>query len=102
MTQARNKQQWQDLLDQQAISELSGAEFCRQQQIDVSQFYYHKAQRHKAMSVDDGAPAFLHAQVTQHHTPSHHALRLQHGSSELILPISTSPGWVAELMTALA
>ncbi|SIS53535.1 Methyl-accepting chemotaxis protein (MCP) signalling domain-containing protein [Neptunomonas antarctica] len=43
MTPTRNKQQWQDLLDQQAISELS-----------------------KATSVDDGAPAFLRAQVAHH------------------------------------
>ncbi len=107
MAQRHDQQQWQDLLEQQAISGLSGAAFCRQQQIDVSQFYYHKAQRHKAATVNNGVSAFLRAQVTHHSASpnkvddSRHALRLQYGSSELILPVSTSPGWIAELMVAL-
>lgn len=105
MTQRRNQQQWQGLLDQQEISGLSGAEFCRQQQIDVNQFYYHNAQRRKAAVSDNPSSAFLRAQITPVTVDadiSDQTIRLQHGRSELLFPIAVSPRWVAELMVALA
>ena len=105
MTQRRNQQQWQDVLDQQEISGLSGAEFCRQQHIDVNQFYYHNAQRRKITTPDNPSSAFLRAQIS-HQVIDGEApnpvLRLQHGSSELLFPVTPSPRWVAELMVALA
>lgn len=104
MTQRRNQQQWQDLLEQQEISGLSGAEFCRQQQIDVCQFYYHSAQRRKIVSSDNSSSVFLRAQISHQHIGDekpNSVLRLQHGSSELLFPVTPSPRWVAELMAAL-
>jgi hypothetical protein len=105
MTQRRNQQQWQDVLDQQEISGLSGAEFCRQQQIDVCQFYYHSAQRRKITLSDHPSSAFLRAQIGHQvidDEKPNPVLRLQHGSSELLFPVTPSPRWVAELMVALA
>ncbi len=106
MTQRRNQQQWQNVLDQQEVSGLSGAEFCRQQQVDVNQFYYHNAQRRK-ITLSDGNPCspFLRAQLSHQQVDDekpNSVLRLQYGGSELLFPITPSPCWVAELMVALA
>ena len=42
-----SKQQWLNWIDEQEQSDLSIAAFCRTQQINVDNFYYHRAQQRK-------------------------------------------------------
>lgn len=93
MTQRRNQKQWKNLPEQQEVSGLSGAEFCRQHQIDIGQFYYHSAQRRKTTTSGNLSSAFLFAQiapVTVGADISDQPIRLQHCRSELrIAPLDS-------------
>jgi hypothetical protein len=106
MTPRRSKQQWLDLLDQQEQSGLSMAEFCRTQSIDPKRFYYHSRKRLRSVANDHTALAFVRATMASNNVTSDHpntkAIRLHHKQSELLLPVTISPAWIAALMVALA
>jgi len=103
MATQRNKQQWLELLVQQQHSGLSVAAFCRQQDINAKNFYYH-IKRQRSASADEAPSAFVRAELDggpdTRQNPSN--IRLQRGRCQLELPRDMSPLWIAELVVALS
>ena len=96
------KQQWLEFIDEQKQSDLSITAFCRNKNISADNFYYHRGQLLKKMK-SDSSP-FIKASVTNSASaikqPSY--LTLSVGRSQLQLPATTSPQWLAVLMASLA
>ena len=105
MTSKRTKQQWLDILGQQEKSGLSVAEFCRTQNIKPKNFYYHSSKRLRTIADDNTATVFVRATMARNNAISGNLgtrpIHLQHKQSELSLPATISPAWLAALMVAL-
>lgn len=97
MKQRTTKQQWLELLDEQEKSELSIAAFCRGKGINPKNFYNHAR---KARQSAPNTPAFVRAQLATN-IPSPAEITLRHGKTQLTLPASVSPQWLARLILAL-
>lgn len=97
MKQRITKQQWLDLLNEQAKSGMSVAAFCRDNHINVKNFYNHRSQARKL--VTKSSP-FSRAHLTSE-SQSTAAVTLRHGATQLSFPPSVSPKWLASLMQAL-
>jgi putative transposase len=97
-----NKQQWLAFIDEQKQSDLSITEFCRNKNISADNFYYHRGQLLKKMKFDSSP--FIKASVTKNASsikpPS--CLILNVGRSQLQLPETISPQWLAALIASLA
>ena len=106
MTSKFSKQQWVDLIGQQEQSSLSIAEFCRTHTINAKHFYYHRRKRLASVTDDHNSTAFVRATMACNNSasgrPSTEAIHLQHKQSDLRLPSTISPAWLAALMVALA
>ena len=96
------KQQWLDFIDEHKQSDLSITEFCRNKNISADNFYYHRRQQLKKASTNSSP--FVQATVTNSpslvNQPSF--LTLNVGRSQLQLPTTISPQWLAALMVLLA
>ncbi|MCK5881990.1 MAG: hypothetical protein KAG18_08945 [Sinobacterium sp.] len=105
MISKRTKQQWLDLLGQQEQSGLSMAEFCRTQNINPKHFYYHSKKRRRSVADDHASTVFVRATMANNKATSGNlntqTIRLQHKQSELSLPATIPPDWLAALMVAL-
>jgi hypothetical protein len=95
-----DKQQWLELINEQQQSGLSIAAFCRNKNIKVKYFYYHRTQHIKS----NNPSAFIQAKPTRDKRPmdSPASLTLHCGSGQLHLPADVSPVWLASLMKSLA
>ena len=97
-----NKQQWLDWIEEQQQSGLSIAAFCRENSINVDNFYYHHGKcRKKSLSKKS---AFVRAQLIEAPSAIKNQLdmTLYVGRSRLQIPVNISPQWLAALMTFLA
>lgn len=100
--QRRDNNTWLKLFEHQEQSGLSAVEFCRQQQINIQTFYTRRRdiRRQQTSSkfvqvkremttiesrMDEGTQAFI----------------LEHGCSQLSVPVNVSSRWLASLMKAL-
>jgi hypothetical protein len=97
----RTKAQWRSLLEQQAISGLKGAAFCRQQKLCCKTFYRHR-KAWAAKSTDLVASPFIQVQAKPNSAPTLPMTLLDYGQSRLQIPVGLGPAWVAELMKALS
>lgn len=95
-----DKQKWLALISEQQQGDLSIAAFCREKNIKVQYFYYHRSQYLKITKPS----AFVQAKPPTSKTfdDKQARLTLQHGSAQLYLPIGVSTVWLASLMKALA
>jgi putative transposase len=96
------KQQWLGFIDEHKQSDLSITEFCRNKNISADNFYYHRSQLLKKESTNSSP--FIQATVTKHVSSVNQSsfLTLNVGRSQLQLPPTTSPQWLAALMASLA
>jgi len=94
------RQQWLLLINEQKQSGLSIIAFCRNKNIKVDNFYYH---RNKTLKKDK-PPAFVLAQPVKPplETNGKHSLKLQYGQSQLHIPADIPATWLASLIKALA
>jgi len=94
-----NKQQWAEFINGQQQSNLSIAAFCREHDISIKRFYYHRSQHMKRCMPS----AFIQAKPPSAKPAiSTTQLTLQCGRGQLRLPSDVSPAWLASLMMALA
>ena len=96
-----NKQQWLDFVEEQKQSDLSITQFCRHKNISADNFYYHRGQLLNKKKADSSP--FVHAQVKKSTSSfkQQPSLTLIVGCSQLHLPATVSPQWLAALMAAL-
>jgi hypothetical protein len=97
MKQHITKQQWLDLLNEQAKSGMSVAAFCRDNHINAKNFYNHRSQARKLVAKSS---PFSRAQLTADNQNTA-VVTLRHGATQLSFPPSVSPKWLANLMQAL-
>jgi len=95
-----DKHKWLALINEQQQGNLSIAAFCREKNIKVQYFYYHRSQHLKKTKPS----AFLLAKppTSKAFDDKQARLTLQCGSAQLCLPVGVSTVWLASLMKALA
>lgn len=98
MKQQISKQQWLDFLSEQKQSGLTVAAFCRDKNINAKNFYNHSLKARRASSK---TPPFVKAQLSPDR-PVATGITLQHGKTQINLPASVSPQWLAQLLATLA
>lgn len=99
----RTKQQWLELIEQQQSSGLSMAEFCRQHDIVLKNFYARRSHWLKSQSKPTSDALSRFSQVTVSTAPAAApALILQVGAASLSLPPHTDARWLAQLLGQLA
>ena len=98
----RSKSEWQSLIDQQALSGVSVTEFCKNRGLVAKYFYRKRRQLIKGKALVPSGSSFV--QVTPGHPaalPSEDGLLLQYRNSRLLLPATTDPAWLVQLLQSL-
>jgi hypothetical protein len=85
----RSESQWQQLITDQAASDLSAVEFCREHSLNPKYFSTKKSR------LKQSASSFIKANIAD--TPPTN-ITLQYGSVTMTLPSSTSSQWLAQLL----
>lgn len=92
----RSSHQWQSLIEQQEVSGLSVADFCKQQELDYKYFYARKRSLLKRRQAKQTKSFIKVGKV-----PSGNAsMVLQVGEARLSIPTETD--WLAQLLKAIA
>lgn len=109
----RSKEAWLELIKLQSQSQLSVLEFCRQQNISSSCFYKHKSDNKERLSgraafktqetqTSSSKNTFVKAECSQHVLSTDASIiQVQYGDSQITLPVSTQPIWLADFVKAL-
>lgn len=92
----RSKAQWQALINKFEQSGLSCKAFCEAQGINPDYF----SQRRRQLQQETESTGF--ARVATESSASAAAMQVRVGDAQLVLPMSISPRWVAELIKALS
>jgi len=92
---------WRKLIQQQAESELSVAEFCKQYGLGQTYFYKRKSDLKKSTETLPKA-AFIKINKPHLNSPQSLSIKMQYQQSRINLPVSISPTWFAEFIKALA
>ncbi|MGK0442920.1 MAG: hypothetical protein ACJA0N_002739 [Pseudohongiellaceae bacterium] len=95
-----DKAQWLAFIKEQQQSDVSIAAFCREKNIKVKYFYYHRTKYLKSINPSP----FVRANPPSIKAPDDKSpsLTLRYGSGQLYLPAGVSTVWLASLMKALA
>ena len=98
----RSNAEWQDIIERQEQSGLTGVAFCLQEGIYAKTFYrQRKMLRRKGLVAE--TKQFIQVQPKSVQTmPIHPAMVLQYRDSRLQIPSRTEPHWLAQLMKALS
>ncbi|MCG7941159.1 MAG: IS66 family insertion sequence element accessory protein TnpB [Candidatus Thiodiazotropha lotti] len=91
----RSSQDWQVLVTEQAMSGLSAAAFCRSKNLNAKYFSLRKTQLSKQTSA-----AFIPIQLSAPTSPD--TIRIDWQDTSVVLPVSLSPGWVADFVKQLS
>ena len=100
--QYRNEAQWRELINAFEQSGQSQVDFCAEQNVNPAYF----SQRRNALrNLDE--PTFVEVKNQTAHTflashPESPALTLRYQQTELALPLSVEPRWLAGLIKALS
>ena len=92
----RSKAQWQALIDEFEQSGLSRKAFCEARGINPDYF----SQRRRQLQQETESTGFARV-ATESPAPTA-AMQVRVGDAQLVLPMSVSPRWVAELVKALS
>ena len=94
--------EWQEIIERQEQSGLTGVAFCLQEGIYAKTFYrQRKMLRRKGLVAE--TKQFIQVQPKSVQTmPIHPAMVLQYRDSRLQIPSRTEPHWLAQLMKALS
>jgi hypothetical protein len=98
----RSDAEWQEIIERQEQSGLTGVAFCLQEGIYAKTFYrQRKMLRRKGLVAE--TKQFIQVQPKSVQTmPIHPAMVLQYRDSRLQIPSRTEPHWLAQLMKALS
>jgi len=97
----RTKEDWKALIQQQADSQLSVAEFCKRHNLRPTYFYKRKSDLKKLSNVRQ-KDAFIRVTKPSVKSPQIPAIKMQYQQSRISVPINVSPLWLAELIKGLA
>lgn len=97
----RTKDDWRELIEQQIASNLSVAEFCKQHSLAQTYFYKRKSDL-KKLAKKPQASSFIKVSKPLVNDYQNVSIKVQHKQSQLSLPVSVSPSWLAEFIKALA
>ncbi len=92
----RSKQDWQELIEEQASSDLTAAAFCRKKGINAKYFSLRKSQLAKQLP-----SAFVPVQLSTS-PASTEVIRIDWQGISVILPMSLSPVWLSEFVKHLS
>ena len=93
----RSKAQWQALIDEFEQSGLSRKAFCEVRGLNSDYF----SQRRRQLQQETESTGFARV-ATESSPASAAAMQVRVGDAQLVLPMSVSPRWVAELVKALS
>jgi len=97
----RSKADWQKLIEQQATSPLTIAEFCKHHELAQSYFYKRKSELKKSASSLKNT-AFLKVSKPMVNSNQSTSIKLAYQQSEINFPVDISPVWLAEFIKALS
>ena len=97
----RSDAEWQDIIERQEQSGLTGVAFCLQEGIYAKTFYrQRKLLRRKGLVVE--TKQFIQVQPKPVQAlPTRPGIVLQYRDSRVQMPVGTDPVWVARLMNSL-
>ena len=99
MPKQKSTEQWHQLIEQQAESELSVVEFCQQHGINNKTFYNQRAK----VRAEQTPSQFVAAKPSvQSSSAELGVMTLSIAQTKLTLPTTTDPIWLAQLIKALA
>ena len=101
MRKRRSADEWRQLIEQQASSDLSGLAFCQQHGLLAKTFY-----RQRKLLSGGGLVPTVHPFIKVDSEPvqlstAQSEATLQYRDSRLRLPVGTDPVWLARLMNSL-
>ena len=97
----RSQSEWQSLLKVQRESQLSVADFCRQQELDAK--YFSKRKRaFEIQATKSPQSRFIKIQPSPPSQVSNPGLVLHHQNTRLVFQVDVEAHWVADLMKALS
>ena len=99
--QRRTQQEWLSLFQQHEQSGLTAAEFCRERHLNAKYFSKRKWDLNWKAKSSESAKAFVQVNRTEV-SPSPASIQLTLGQTQLQLPQTIAPNWVAMLIKALA
>ncbi|MCH8501602.1 MAG: IS66 family insertion sequence element accessory protein TnpB [Aliidiomarina sp.] len=94
----RTPEQWRALIAEFEQSDLSQKDFCEQRGINPAYFSQRRLELQR--DAEDNDMGFALAMPQSH--ASQQTLQLRIGQTELVLPLSASPRWVAQLVKELS
>lgn len=98
----RSNAEWQDIIERQEQSGLTGVAFCLQEGIYAKTFYrQRKLLRRKGLVATPNQFIQMQPKPVQA-MPIQPGILLQYGDSRLQMPAGTEPLWLAQLMKALS
>ena len=98
----RSDAEWQEIIERQEQSGLTGVAFCLQEGIYAKTFYRQRKMLRRKGLVAETKP-FIQVQPKSVQTmPNQPAMVLQYRDSRLQISARTEPHWLAQLMKALS
>lgn len=101
----RTLDDWRQLIELQQQSNLTIVDFCKQNKLTLSSFYkfrqrlFGKRSEPTFIKADVAATRFSRAKISSH--SENDGLKLTQGNTQILLPLSTEPEWLASLLKAL-
>ncbi len=93
-------QQWQELVQQQKLSSLSAADFCREHNISTNSFYHHRAKATQARPTSFSE--VLIKQNTSNPSPiKSQSITLATSVGDLVFPAQISPQIIIDVIKGL-
>ena len=97
----RSNAEWQDIIERQEQSGLTGVAFCLQEGIYAKTFYRQRKMLRRKGLVAETKPFIQVQPKPVQALPIQPAMVLQYRDSRLQIPARTEPLWLAQLMKAL-
>ena len=94
----RTREQWRALIAEFEQSDLSQKDFCEPRGINPAYFSQRRLELQR--DAEDTATGF--ALAVPQSPATQHTLQLRVGQTKLVLPLSVSPRWVAQLVKELS
>jgi transposase-like protein len=97
----RSKEDWRELIKQQVSSGLSVADFCQQHDLGQTYFYKRKSELNQSTEAREKT-AFIKVGKKTLNSAQSAIIKMQYQRTQISLPVSISPLWLAEFIKALA
>jgi len=94
----RSSQEWQSIIEQQAASDLSVVDFCKQQQLDYKYFHARKRSLLMRQQRKQVTPFIKIGKMPTVNS----VMELHLGNARLSIPATTEADWLAQLLKAVA